>query len=506
MRAHRRALLGKGATTDADLVALRQRLRPQPIAEKDRQTREQFERDVALFRSIEAQERRGDVLGLLDAHAQYAQLLERPGTHPKLVAACLWQLIPLTGTLRSLDRERFSAAAQIGYAEALVRLRPRDAAALMNLSKFYTNVGRSEEALRAAKTAIGLNPGLVGGWAMLARCYLQLGGREQANQCLAQDRQVSVTSDHDRLNYAIACLQTGNYADGWQSFRNRFAGAPELRLPVDDLIARYPCWTGEPMSGRLLLHSYGGAGDAFMLSRWIPVVRERVGALTVAVSDGLVTFMAEQFEDVEVQVWGDHRRASTPVFDAWCESFALPAVCGCSRPEDVPPAPYLRATAARDPLPGGFKVGVAWAGNPGNPEDAVRSTRLADWAPVFGVPGVTFHSLQVGQNPASKQLAGAGLPIHDLGTELRDWRDTAAALMELDLVIAVDCSVAHLAGALGRPVWICLPAAHEWRWMLERSDTPWYGSARLFRQPRVGDWGTVFAAVATKLRQLVSAI
>jgi ADP-heptose:LPS heptosyltransferase len=94
--------------------------------------------------------------------------------------------------------------------------------------------------------------------------------------------------------------------------------------------------------------------------------------------------------------------------------------------------------------------------------------------------------------------------IHGLGPELRDWRDTAAVLRELDLVIAVDCSVAHLAGALGQPVWICLPAAPEWRWMLERTDTPWYGTARLFRQPRVGDWGTVFAQVATELRQLVS--
>jgi hypothetical protein len=151
-------------------------------------------------------------------------------------------------------------------------------------------------------------------------------------------------------------------------------------------------------------------------------------------------------------------------------------------------------------------VGIAWAGNPANPDDALRSTRLVDWAPVFGVPGVTFYGLQVGTNPASKQLAEAGAPVHDLGPELRDWGATAAALTDLDLVIAVDCSVAHLAGALGRPVWICLPAAPEWRWMLERTDTPWYGSARLFRQPRVGDWASVFEKVATQLRQLVPAI
>ena len=171
-------------------------------------------------------------------------------------------------------------------------------------------------------------------------------------------------------------------------------------------------------------------------------------------------FMVEQFEGIEVQAWGHHHRTGRE-YDAWQESFALPALCGCRRPEDVPPAPYLRATATRDPLPGTFKVGIAWAGNPGNPEDAMRSTRLADWAPVFAVPEVTFYGLQVVTNPASKQVAEAGVPVHDLSPELRDWCDTAATLMELDLVIAVNCSVAHLAGALGRPVWICLSAAPE---------------------------------------------
>jgi hypothetical protein len=337
----------------------------------------------------------------------------------------------------------------------------------------------------------------------MARCYLQLGEPDQAQQCLAREVQVPVTSDRDALNHGIACLTMGDYAQGWPSFRNRFAGAPELRAGVAGLMGRYPTWTGELMTGRLLLHSYGGAGDAFMLVRWVPLVRARVWDLTLEVSDYLVPFMAGQFEDVEVRPWGHHHQTGQH-YDAWQESFALPALCDCTRPEDTPPAPYLRAIAARDSLPGAFKVGIAWAGNPANPDDALRSTRLADWAPVFAIPEVAFYGLQVATNPASKQLAEAGVPVHDLGRELCDWRDTAATLMELDLVIAVDCSVAHLAGALGRPAWICLPAAPEWRWMLERTDTPWYGSARLFRQPRVGDWGTVFVEVARELKEIVA--
>jgi hypothetical protein len=154
-------------------------------------------------------------------------------------------------------------------------------------------------------------------------------------------------------------------------------------------------------------------------------------------------------------------------------------------------------------LPGTFKVGLAWAGNAANPEDALRSTRLTDWASILEVEGVTFYSLMA-KNPASQEIDQFRDRIYDLRDELRDWQDTAAVLMDLDLVIAVDCSVANLAGALGRPVWICLPAKPEWRWTLERTTTPWYGSARLFRQPRVGDWSSVFEQIAAELREIPS--
>jgi Flp pilus assembly protein TadD len=477
---------------------------PALLALQQRQARQRSEADIERFHKIHQLAENTDVLAWLVAHEQYTKLLERPGTHPEIAVACLFELINLNTLLRSLDRDRFSKAAQIEYAEAIVRLRPRDASGLLNLGQFYSSVGRSEEALAAATKAVAIQPARVGGWTLMARCYLQLGEREHAQQCLAREVQVPVTSDRDALNHGIACLTMGDYAQGWPSFRNRFAGAPELRAGVAHLVGRYPTWTGEPMTGRLLLHSYGGAGDAFMLVRWVPMVRARVWDLTLEVSDYLVPFMAGQFEDVEVRAWGHHHQTGQH-YDAWQESFALPALCGCRSPKDVPPAPYLRTTVTRDPLPGTFKVGIAWAGNPANPDDALRSTRLADWAPVFGVPGVSFYGLQVSANPASKQLAEASVPIHDLGPELRDWEATAATLMELDLVIAVDCSVAHLAGALGRPVWICLSAAPEWRWMLERTDTPWYGKARLFRQLRVGEWAIVFAEVAAELRQLVAA-
>jgi hypothetical protein len=153
-------------------------------------------------------------------------------------------------------------------------------------------------------------------------------------------------------------------------------------------------------------------------------------------------------------------------------------------------------------LDSGFKVGLRWAGDPTYGQDNLRSIDLSAWEGILGLPGVTFYSIQVGKG--SEQLPRYADRIHDLAPELTSWSRTAAALMELDLIITVDTSVAHLAGALGRSTWICLGAAPEWRWMLESADTPWYPSARLFRQERAGDWGNVFAEIAVALRELVS--
>jgi hypothetical protein len=153
------------------------------------------------------------------------------------------------------------------------------------------------------------------------------------------------------------------------------------------------------------------------------------------------------------------------------------------------------------PLDGALRVGIRWAGWRHHPDDLVRSTRLADWEPVLQVPGVRFYSLQLDEPAEFPPFAHR---VEDLAPELTAWDRTAAAMMQLDLIISVDTSVAHLAGALGRPVWICLAADPEWRWMLERTDTPGYGSARLFRQTRVGDWSTIFAEIAAELQQLVS--
>ena len=146
-----------------------------------------------------------------------------------------------------------------------------------------------------------------------------------------------------------------------------------------------------------------------------------------------------------------------------------------------------------------IKVGIAWAGRAIHANDAIRSAGLGAFAPLIGLPNVSLYSLQIGPRAADLDAFGFRGLITDLAPLLKDFADTAAAMERLDLVVSIDSAVAHLAGALGRPVWVALPFVAEWRWLTKRSDSPWYPSMRLFRQPRFGDWDSVFRHIATAL-------
>jgi hypothetical protein len=205
---------------------------------------------------------------------------------------------------------------------------------------------------------------------------------------------------------------------------------------------------------------------------------------------------------VDVVTWEEDPGA----FDACALSSGLPFLRGAADRDDVRAAPYLRSVEEFRPLPGDFRVGIRWAGYPGLPLDRDRSTELPDWAAVLETPGVSFYSLQKDdRREDDRRSPGPMLDprITDLGPELTTWSKTAAAMMQMDLIISVDTSVAHLAGALGRPVWILLSAVSEWRWGLESADTPWYDSARLFRQRRCGQWPSVLEQVASALQEMV---
>ena len=440
--------------------------------------------------------------GLLHRSIELFTELLRITRSPDRRDACRLALIDLSWSLWNNTIGVYSLAGAVAWAQELVHWNPRSGPDWSRLALLYRRTGAWEAARSAAETALTFDAQALGTWNLLGTSCLALGDVASGRACFEQVKVIGGDSNADQRLRLWAYMLTGEYGAGWRErgrqddelLAGRYEGRllPELRPLVGQ-----QQWTGEPMPGRLLLLLEDGHGDGFMMARWVPQVVARVGSLCVQARAELVPLLRDQWPGVEVIRWN----ASPGPYDRCVLSNSLPRIFGVERPEDVRSVPYLRSSAPPPALAGTVRVGLRWAGEPVHVEDVHRSTRLADWGAVLDVPGVTFYSLQLGRG--AEQVDQTSTPIMDLAPGLTDWARTAAAMMALDLIISVDTSCAHLAGALGRPVWICLPAAPEWRWMLERTDCPWYGSARLFRQRRIGEWPALFAEVAAALEREV---
>jgi hypothetical protein len=302
-----------------------------------------------------------------------------------------------------------------------------------------------------------------------------------------------------RFNRAIALLGLGDYERGWPEYEWRWRTEQmkgvRRQFPV-------PAWDGSDPAGRsILVHAEQGLGDAVQFLRLVERLAGRGATAIVQVPEPLIALARTCPGVGHVLVPGE----PPPHLDLHCPLMSLPLRLSL-RVADIPDrVPYLSASAGsiakwRDRLAGvgDRKVGIVWQGNPGHIGDRWRSVRLAEFAPLAAVPGVTLVSLQKGAG--SEQVAEhPELKVLDLGPELGpDLDDLAGLLMNLELLVAVDTAPVHLAGALGRPVWVALAFNNDWRWMIERSDSPWYPTARLFRQREFGRWGAVFAEMASE--------
>ncbi|MGZ5871532.1 MAG: tetratricopeptide repeat protein [Bradyrhizobium sp.] len=301
---------------------------------------------------------------------------------------------------------------------------------------------------------------------------------------------------------AMTRLTLGDFESGWRAYEwrwktNSFASRRrQLRAPL---------WLGDaPVSGKtILLHAEQGFGDTIQFIRYAPLLAGR-GAKVVCEVQPELHSLVSQFEDIDVVAEGE----PLPPFDLHCPLLSLP-LAFATRVETIPASvPYLAAPVERlahwrDRLPEGLpRAGFVWSGSPSHKNDSNRSIPLARLAALFEDPPVHCLSLQSELRDAeSETLRGLPSLVH-LGGELRDFADTAAVISLLDVVISVDTAVAHLAGALGKPVMILLPFAADFRWMRNRDDTPWYPTAKLLRQPAFGDWDSVIARLGDELRRL----
>ncbi|HEX4796736.1 MAG TPA: tetratricopeptide repeat-containing glycosyltransferase family protein [Humisphaera sp.] len=302
---------------------------------------------------------------------------------------------------------------------------------------------------------------------------------------------------------SLAALAAGNFERGWKEF--------EWRLKLDNGWQRdflQPQWTGqEDLTGKtILLHAEGGLGDALQFVRYVPMFVQKAGTVILECQPGLVPLFSGGFPGL-ASVYP--RGPIVPQFDYHCPLQSLPRAFGTTLRTIPKNVPYLAAPAARlqawhEKLgpPTGARVGLVWCGS-GNRQPK-RSRTLATFAPFNSVPGIEFHSLQAG--PEAAEERPAGMTVIDHAAELTDFVETAALASQMDLIISVDTSVAHLAGALARETWVLLAWDPDFRWLRERDDSPWYPTMRLFRQAKlVEHWDKVVEQIVKALGKWMAA-
>jgi glycosyl transferase family 9 (putative heptosyltransferase) len=288
----------------------------------------------------------------------------------------------------------------------------------------------------------------------------------------------------------LLLLLLGRFEEGWRKYEWRRRASTRGVRPLD---GEY--WDGGPLAGRaILLVAEQGAGDTLQMLRYVPRIVAQGASVKLMLPRSLQRLEGDALAAASLHAQDE----APPPYDCWAQLMSLPGLLGATEANIPAPIPYLRApaTARRGFAGEGRAVGLAWAGNPEHENDHNRSIPFARLAPLLALDDARWFSLQVG--PRATDIAGAS-GITDLAPLLQDFGDTAAAIDALDLVITVDTSVAHLAGALGKPVWLLLPHVPDWRWLLDRADTPWYPTMRLFRQARRGDWDEVIGRVAAEL-------
>ncbi|MFM0487372.1 tetratricopeptide repeat protein [Paraburkholderia graminis] len=388
---------------------------------------------------------------------------------------------------------------------------PDHAFAWTNLASVLLKIGKIDDSLVAAERACALAPNYV--TALQTYSYVLREHRQFGSALDVAQRALALEPTNPSIVWTVAMLQLlrGDYENGWQYHEARWAGSPELRDVSPNIPA--PRWNGEPLAGKtLFVWGEQGHGDALQFVRFVPAIAEFVkqqgGKLVYCCFSNLQALFVRSLGGA-IETVIAHNQRPLPAFDFHLPVGTLPLMLGV-RPDNLPPEPYLKAdpvkvAAWRSMLSSDRKlrVGIAWSGSKTHQRNPLRSVNPMDYVRAFaGAGDVEFVNLQMGAPGDVLRLQNAGLPLVDPTPELSSFDDTAALVSNLDLVITVCTSIAHLAGGLGVPTWVLLDANPHWIWMTERSDSPWYPSARLYRQSSYGDWTPVFEAVARDLAVL----
>jgi len=406
----------------------------------------------------------------------------------------------LANSYKALERWPEAEAAY----RAAIALRPGYVEAHTNLGIVLGRLGRPAEALESFSAAVWFDPAVKLGNNNLATALTALNRHEEALAYLHRARQLEPDAPQPVFNESLVHLAMGNLERGWPAYEARLR-IPELKTNPYNFAQ--PVWDGQAdIAGKtILLHAEQGLGDTILFARFVEPIVQKGARVILAVQKPLVRLMGGLPGVAEVLAAGD----PLPQFDLYAPLGSLPLAFEIVLDTIPARVPYLQAPRESETIAGlndksndaRLLVGICWAGNPAFPNDHNRSIPLAIFERLFQVTDLRFVSLQQNLRPGDESI----LDRFDNIDQTSDRKgsglaDTAALISRLDLIVTVDTVIGHLAGALGRPVWILLPFSAYWPWLRERTDTPWYPTARLFRQPQPGDWKSVLESVAGALK------
>lgn len=415
-------------------------------------------------------------------------------------------LLPLSAEARSNLASAYLSWGKIDLAVAEYRMavgiQPDSAELHYNLGTALQKGEQYEEACTCFLHSLKNNPDHVYAIMNLGSSLKALGRLDEAIDYLRHATKIAPDFADAHWNLALALLLSGDFVNGFREY--------EWRLKIPDIpVRKFPQqrWNGNYQPDKtLLIHAEQGMGDVIQFVRYTALALKRVGRVILDCHEPLLRLLSD--------INGVDQVVSTgkplPMFDLHLPLLSLPGVLGTTLDNIPNDMPYLKADAGlidkwRAKInTEKYRVGVVWAGNPRHEDDHNRSIKLSAFARLLTLPEVTFYSLQKERTDLQAIDTQEGIDLIDTGPDLTDFADTAALIVNLDLIISVDTAVAHLAGAMGKPVWLLLPFAPDWRWMLERKDTPWYQTMRIFRQSRFGDWDGVLDDVTMTLKELLT--
>ncbi|MCG2594735.1 tetratricopeptide repeat protein [Ramlibacter sp. XY19] len=451
------------------------------------------------------QDRPGSVQALEGA-IRAANQLGRPAeaaTHAERLAA----LLPANPGAVFLHYEALTRLGRwpeaLTQAERVLALTGPDARALANVAFVLEKLDRLDEALSVVDQALQLDPDNRGALVNRVAVLMELARIPEARAAAQDALRLHPEDANLHWNVSLSHLMLGEFREGWAEHEWRFR-SDAVQASVEEFDE--PRWRGERLAGRtILVYGEQGFGDNIQFVRYVPELAKLAHSVLLQVPEPLEPLVGALAPNCRLLRAGE----LMPAFDVHCSLMSLPALMATTL-ETIPAAvPYLHADPAavqawRDRLGSGqLNVGIAWSGNPTQANDRRRSMALATFR-ALAVDGCRFVTLKPDLRAEDRAALADWPGLVDHGRELRDFADTAALVAALDLVISVDTSAAHLAGALGRPVWILLVHVPDWRWLRDREDSPWYPTARLFRQDATRQWGPVLERVRSELAGLAA--